>query len=324
MEKWQLQQLQSLPLEVKIRKTQERIKEWYEHFEGQVYVSFSGGKDSTVLLHIARQLYPDIEAVFVDTGLEYPEIRDFVKGFENVTHLRPNINFRQVLDRYGYPIISKEVSRRVSDVKKRGKQSYAYPMFFGEYCKNDGSKSEMYNIEKWKYLLNAPFKISNSCCDVMKKRPIHAYEKETKKKAIVGTMTDESALRRSRWLKYGCNSFEQKNPQSVPISFWKEQDVFQYILTNKIKLAECYGKIIEIDQLPGQECLEGCMQNVTTSKCKRTGCMFCMFGVHLEKEINRFQLMKETHPKQYDYCFKSKKDGGLGLGEVLDFIGVKY
>ena len=52
---------------------------------------------------------------------------------------------------------------------------------------------------------------------------------------------------------------------------------------------------------------------------KRTGCMFCMFGVHLEKGENRFQRMKKTHPKQYDYCINK-----LGCGEVLDFIGVEY
>ena len=47
--------------------------------------------------------------------------------------------------------------------------------------------------------------------------------------------------------------------------------------------------------------------------------MFCMFGAHLEKEPNRFQRLKETHPKQYDYCINK-----LGLGEVLDYINVKY
>ena len=64
MELWQLQQKQSLPLEAKIAMTQQRIREWYEHWDGEVYVSFSGGKDSTVLLHIVRQMYPDVPAVF--------------------------------------------------------------------------------------------------------------------------------------------------------------------------------------------------------------------------------------------------------------------
>lgn len=68
MEKWQLKQLQSLPLEVKIIKSMQRIKEWYEGNQGNVYISFSGGKDSSVLLDLVRCIYPDIPAVFCDTG----------------------------------------------------------------------------------------------------------------------------------------------------------------------------------------------------------------------------------------------------------------
>ena len=110
--------MQSWSLERKIQVTQTRIIEWHKHWEGKVYVSFSGGKDSTVLLDLARRIYPDIEAVFVDTGLEYPEIRQFVKTKENVTILKPKIRFDEVIKKYGYPVISKDVSRKVSDVKK--------------------------------------------------------------------------------------------------------------------------------------------------------------------------------------------------------------
>lgn len=109
----ELQKLQDLPLERKVLVTQTRIIEWYKRFDGQVYISFSGGKDSTVLLHIDREIYPDIPAVFVDTGIEYPEIRQFVKTFDNVTILRPKMRFDEVLRKYGYPIISKEVSESV-------------------------------------------------------------------------------------------------------------------------------------------------------------------------------------------------------------------
>ena len=312
MELWQLQQLQGLPLEVNIRKTQERIKEWYEHWNGQVYIGFSGGKDSTVLLHIAREVYPDIEAVFVDTGLEYPEIRAFVKTFDNVTWLKPKMNFKQVIEQHGYPVISKRVSRQIHDVKKHGENCWAWGCF-------NGREKGFYNMEKWKPLIEAPFKISDQCCNVMKKKPAKEYSKKTGKKAIIGTMTYESQQREATWLKQGCNAFDNKNPISNPISFWTEQDILRYILQNNIPIASCYGEIIEGDQIEGQAVLDGCMSNLTTSKCKRTGCMFCMFGVHLEKEPNRFQMMKETHPRQYNYCINK-----LGLGEVLDFINVKY
>lgn len=68
MQTYELRQMQSLPLELKIIKSTQRIREWYEYWDGQVYVSFSGGKDSTVLLHLVRQQYPEVPAVFVDTG----------------------------------------------------------------------------------------------------------------------------------------------------------------------------------------------------------------------------------------------------------------
>lgn len=117
-----LKMRQALPLEVKVRMTQQRIREWINEFgvDG-VYVSFSGGKDSTVLLHIARQIYPDIKAVFVDTGLEYPEIREFVKTFDNVDWIKPKKNFKRVIQEYGYPVISKDVAQCVYDVRTQAK-----------------------------------------------------------------------------------------------------------------------------------------------------------------------------------------------------------
>ena len=118
-EAWELAQKQALPLEVKIRLTQERIRQWVNEFdEDGVYVSFSGGKDSTVLLHIVRSLYPNIKAVFCDTGLEYPSVRAFVKSKENVDFLKPKMTFKEVIKRYGYPIIGKEVAAAVYDSKR--------------------------------------------------------------------------------------------------------------------------------------------------------------------------------------------------------------
>ena len=114
-----LRYLQSLPLNLKVSLTKQRIREWVNHYgiDG-VFVSFSGGKDSTVLLHIAREMYPEIKAVFADTGLEYPEIREFVRQFDNVDWIRPKISFRQAIEKYGYPFISKEVSECVYGARK--------------------------------------------------------------------------------------------------------------------------------------------------------------------------------------------------------------
>ncbi len=151
----ELTQLQSLPLEVKIKKTEQRIREWVDHWgEDGVYISFSGGKDSTVLLDIARRLYPDLKAVFVDTGLEFPEIRNFVKTYNNVDWLKPKKNFRQVVLEDGYPFISKEVSECVYGARRflkyvlnggRPKYDYSYRRLTGtgEYSKFSESPSNL-------------------------------------------------------------------------------------------------------------------------------------------------------------------------------------
>jgi 3'-phosphoadenosine 5'-phosphosulfate sulfotransferase (PAPS reductase)/FAD synthetase len=295
---WQLKQMQELPLEVKIEKTKLRIKEWYEHWDGQVYVSFSGGKDSTVLLHLARRMYPDVEAVFSDTGLEFPEIKEFVRSVDNVTWLNPKMGFREIIEKHGYPIISKDVANCIEGGRKG--QKYRLDRLDGTLKNEDGSKSR-YDRSNWNYLMGAPFKISDLCCNESKKKPFKLYEKMTKKKAIVGTMTEESQLRVSSWLLTGCNSFDTKRPMSTPLSFWTERDVWHYIKQNNIP----YSKIYDMGY-------------------KRTGCVFCGFGCHLEKGNNRFQQLQISHPKLHEYCMKDWDKGGLGMAKVLDFIGVKY
>ena len=115
----ELYQFQALSLSQKVEMTKARIKAWVDTFglDG-VYISFSGGKDSTVLLHIARQMYPTIQAVFVDVPTQYPELRTFAEKFENLEVLKPKISFMQVCEKYGFPLISKEVSECVSGARK--------------------------------------------------------------------------------------------------------------------------------------------------------------------------------------------------------------
>ena len=114
-----LQAMQRLPLEAKVCTTQARIYDWIDKWGADgVYVAFSGGKDSTVLLHLVREIALDVAAVFVDTGLEYPEVKRFAKSFDNVTVLRPKMRFDEVIKKYGYPLISKEVSECVSQARR--------------------------------------------------------------------------------------------------------------------------------------------------------------------------------------------------------------
>ena len=116
-----LKQKQAVPLNVKVRMTMARIREWVNEFgEDGVYVSFSGGKDSTVLLDIVRNKcgYKNIPAVFVDVPTQYPELRTFAQSFDNVVTIRPKISFVEVCKKYGFPLISKEVSESVQGARK--------------------------------------------------------------------------------------------------------------------------------------------------------------------------------------------------------------
>lgn len=306
--------------------TKERIRQWYEYWNGMVYVSFSGGKDSTVLKHIVDSMYDDVPALFVDTGLEYPEIRKFVNqvrtcnrgGYENFNHdvqiVRPDMRFDEVLKTYGYPVISKRVSGYISTAKRNPDSMRAKWIRGEEWTK-------FVTAGKYAYLIDSPFLISDSCCGVMKKKPAKKFAKETGRRPITGQMACESLSREKSWINNGCNGFNLKEPISNPLSFWTEQDILNYLKTYNVPYCSIYGDIVETNK------------GLQTTGCSRTGCIFCMFGCHREKEPNRFQRLKQTHPRQYDYCINGGEmvDGkwqpskdGLGLGKVLDYIGVKY
>ena len=348
-----LAQMQKMPLEGKILMTQLRIRAWYDHWDGDVYVSFSGGKDSTVLKHIVDGMYKDVPALFVNTGLEYPEVQRFVREIKagkydcfnsDVEIIRPEMRFDEVIKKYGYPVISKEVAKKIHECRSATKNgnpnNYVARQLNGTYVSKNG-KSNAYSITKWKFLLDSDFSISHKCCDVMKKKPAKQYEKRTGRKPYIGTLANESKLRRNNWFKYGCNAFGKKKPNSQPLSFWTEQDILHYIKKFNLPYAKAYGDIVIADnpEVEGQMNLLDYLgeydeqDKLTTTGCDRTGCIFCAFGCNSEAEPNRFQRLKETHPRQYKYCIGGGEmvDGkwqpnkeGLGLGHVLDCIGVKY
>jgi len=305
-----LRQLQALPLGAKIRRTENLVRAALEEFDNNVFVSFSGGADSTVMLDIIWSLFPKVPAVFADTGLEYPEVRTFVKSFgDRVVWVKPKMRFDEVIKNHGYPVVSKSVCQKIHEAK-----TTKSPRLFNlrmNGIKPDGRKYPHGKIpEKWKFLLDAPFDVTSKCCKTIKNDPCDVYSKEHNAHAFVGTMAEESISRKLSFFKLGCNAFKAKDPKSRPMMFWTTQDVLAYLKLKGIPYASVYGDIEEQD--------DGSLQ---FTGLDRTGCMFCMFGVHLEEGENRFQRMKRTHPKQWDYCINT-----LGLGKVLKYTypGLDY
>ena len=159
----------------------------------------------------------------------------------------------------------------------------------------------------------------------MKKQPAKRYEKETGRVPILAMMAEESLLRKQQWMVTGCNAFEKKRPMSNPMAFWTEQDVLQYIRTKGIEIAPVYGDIVEENEITGQMNLSDYIQaeqpKLKTTGCKRTGCIFCGYGCHREKPgQGKFELLKKTHPKIYDYVMRPWEEGGLNYKNVIDWI----
>lgn len=288
---------------------------------GAVYISNSGGVDSTVLSDLVHRVYPDVPDVFIDTGLEYPELREFIKNKPNVITLYPAMNFIEVIKKYGYPLISKEVSRDIHCGKScpNGKTAKRFDEN-SEYCQKYGAR---YCRAKYKNLIDAPFKFSDQCCNIMKKNTVKLFEKQKGVHAFIGSMTEESNQREKIWLKQGCNAFTNERPVSTPLSFWTKSDILEYLVKYNIPYASVYGEIVQ----------DGKGKYKTTGT-DRTGCVFCGFGVTptKSKRPNKFQKLAITHPKLYDYCMKGgtfvdglwQPDKGLGMAYVLDYIGVTW
>lgn len=293
--------LQSLPLDIKIAKSKLRITEWVNHYGiDNVYISFSGGKDSTVLMHLVRSLYPTIPCVFVDTGLEYPELKEFVKKQENVEIIRPKMSFKQVIEKYGYPMINKAQARYLYDIRTSTEKLRLRRI-------NGDSKGRYKLAKKYHYLINAPFQISHKCCDVMKKQPAKLYEKYSGKVPFIGTLACDSLLRKQVYMQHGCNAFNNTRPASTPLGFWTEQDILHYIKDNNLEIALVYGDIVEANG------------KLVTTNLQNTGCVFCGFGIDYDGVENRYQRLEKTHPQLHDYCMNK-----LGFKEVCEYMNIKY
>lgn len=282
-----------------------------------VYISFSGGKDSTVLLDICRNLYPSMKAMFINTPTQYPELLQFAKTFENVDIVNPKYGFLQVCEKYGYPFFSKEVSQQIWEIRHVKTEKTVNKRLYGV----NGSRTGMLPYKYRFAALNEDGKeFSNACCKIMKKNPAHQYEKRTVRKSILGIMAEESTIRRQKWIQNGCNSFDIKRPSSSPMSFWIEQDVLEYIYTRKLPICSVYGDVIlDIKNQYQYSMFDEQKNKYKTTGCDRTGCIACGFGCQFKKD-DRFVRLKQSHPNFYEWLMKPKENGGLGYKELIDWI----
>jgi len=195
-------------------------------------------------------------------------------------------------------VISKENARKIHDLQnptENNKRTISLRMGL------EPSRNGKFNVGmvplKWQYLKDAPFKISDACCEVMKKRPFKIYEKEQGRKPFIGSMVSESRFRMNNYIRNGCNAFNLDRPFSIPISFWTEEDVWEYIRIFNVPYSRIYDMGYD-----------------------RTGCVFCLFGTHLEQKrgLNRFQRMYSTHPSLWKFCMNK-----LGLKDVCKYVGIK-
>lgn len=348
-----LKQLQNYPLELKVSLTRDRIREFMDKYP--VYFSFSGGKDSQVLLHIGAQLLKDLgycrmHVVYVNTGLEYLSVRHFVAKYcsyiertvgiiVNLHELQPRISFVKVLKTIGYPIISKEVTECIREARKgikndNGTYQYRIDKLNGVHKDKNGNLSS-YNMSKYRFLLDSPIPVSEECCDITKKEPAKVFEAQSGLSPIIATMASESRLRRSGWIHHGCNMFEGNRPKSNPMSFWHNNDVLTYIYRHRLSMADAYGNIISesLDrngQMDIFDCFgisyDGCRYH--TSECSRTGCVFCLFGIM--EDTDRILRLQKLEPQRVDYILRGgafDDEGfwrpdkrGLGYWFILEYL----
>lgn len=282
------------------------IDVFYHHYEGRCYISFSGGKDSVFLKWLCDKFtdmcgYQRMPCVFNDTTNEHREILEFVKSFgDEIIWLKPKMTFAQSLIKNGYPLVSKEQAQYIREAKHTNSD------FMRDLRMNGrgGDKKRQGMISnKWKYLVDDDIEVTEKCCNILKKEPAKRFEKETGLKPIIGVTHDESRLRLQMAQMHECNNFGDR-PVSKPLNIFTEQDIWDVILSNKIKYCEIYDdKIIEDKVISGE---------------RRTGCAYCAFGAHLESPNNtKFHRLYYRDRKRY----KSMMDK-LGYREAIHKIGI--
>lgn len=314
------------PYEVKVAMAETRIREWKDVCAeyGKNYAVSVGGLDSITLLALARRaLDEDVQGVSI-SSLEDKSIQAVHREM-GVTVISPAKTKVQVLREYGYPIISKQTSAKISRLQTPGDTSPIIKAYMtGEEGAWGGYKTNMrFKIpDKWVKLFGglyadfrpdlhcqiAPFKVSDQCCYWLKEKPAMDYQTEHSIWPFLGLMQSEGGRRQYSLRMHGCNYVGKDTARSCPLNFFGRQDLLQLALDLNVHVPEIYGEIVRDP--------DGTLR---TTKAQRTGCSMCGYGIHLDKRPHHFDLLYERNPKEWRFWMYDMK-----WGEVLDYIGVGW
>lgn len=333
--KAQMVAMQALPYEVKVKRAELRAREYIEKLDDMelnAHVSV-GGLDSIVLLLFLRKIGIDVPAISV-SALEDKSIQRIHREL-GVIPIAPGKSKVQILQEYGFPVISKKIAGRIETLQNPTdkNRTVRHAIITGEcgaqghYAKNSRMKLPKKWLEQFAGYENenegvnyriAPFKVSNKCCLYMKEQPCDKWAKEHKSRPYLGLMASEGGQREEALTEHGCNYFGKGVIRSAPFAPFLRQDLLQLALDLNAPVPEIYGTI---ERRP-----DGTLY---TTGAQRTGCSMCGFGVHMEQRPHRFDQLRVRNQKEWEFwmyrcCTDPETGEKFGWGRVLDYIGVEW
>lgn len=314
------------------------VLEWTEICadNGKNYAVSVGGLDSIVLLLFVRKILGKCDGISV-SALEDSSIQKVHKDL-GVICIKPDMAFHQVLNTYGFPVLSKQIAADIEHLQVPREQAnkrllyYNHALMTGEtgpwggFVQSESMKMDDWLLEKFggHYAEDrpdlechvAPFKCSDKCCGVMKEAPSIRYQQEHNIFPFLGLMQIEGGQRRYSLRKYGCNYVGKSTARSCPFNYFSRQDLLTLALDLKAPIPEIYGEIVQDP--------DGTLR---TTKAQRTGCNMCGFGIHFEARPHRFDRLRERNPKYWDFLMYrcvTDESGTYGWGRVLDYLGIEW
>lgn len=250
--------------------------------EENFYLSFSGGKDSTVVHHLLDMALPNnkIPRVFSNTGIEYNAIVDFVRDRQReddrFVMIQPSKNIKKTLETVGYPFKNKKHSKKVDQYQRRGNLTDYLKEYVEGVGRKEGSKYVCPSKLRYQFTDQCKLRISNRCCDELKKKPVSKYVKETGRSVIItGMMREEGGARdHIECVHFKNGKITKFHPLAKVTHEWEKWFIDEY----NIPLCKLYYEPYNFD---------------------RTGCKGCPFALHLEKDL---AIMQKYFPSEYAQC----------------------